>query len=109
MATSIPGIFNSTVDPVRGMTGILLAGMEARIVLEDGTDAAYNEPGEIWVKGPNVVSGYWGDEKATRETFVTVEDDLYGGRWLRTGDRFRADEAGRFLCVVFLQCVFTRS
>lgn len=97
IATSIPGIFNSTVDPVRGMTGILLCGMEARIVREDGTEAGYHEPGELWVKGPNVVLGYRGNEEATRETFVTLEDGPYVGRWLKTGDRFRADEAGRFL------------
>lgn len=37
--------------------------------------------------GRNVVLGYWGDEKATRETFLP-------GGWLRTGDRFRANKDG---------------
>lgn len=96
---SIPGIFSGKVDPIRGMTGILLAGMEARIVREDGTEADFHEPGELWVRGPNVTMGYWGNEEATRETFVVAKGEEKGGRWLRTGDRFRADEAGRFLYV----------
>lgn len=97
MYSSIPGLFSGKVDPVRGMTGILLAGMEARIVREDGTEAMYHEPGELLIRGPNVTMGYWGNEQATRETFVLRKGDETGGRWLRTGDRFKADEAGRFL------------
>lgn len=42
--------------------------------------------GELWVKGPNVVRGYWRNPKATAETFV--------GGWLRTGDIARIDDEG---------------
>lgn len=38
----------------------------------------YDTPGELWAKGPSVVLGYKGNEKATRETFV----DGY----MKTGD-----------------------
>jgi acyl-CoA synthetase (AMP-forming)/AMP-acid ligase II len=39
-------------------------------------------PGEIWISGPNIARGYWGNRRANRETFVTRN----GRRWLRTGD-----------------------
>ena len=42
--------------------------------------------GELWVKGPNVVRGYWRNPKATAETFVDG--------WLRTGDIARLDDEG---------------
>lgn len=64
-------------------TGILLPGMEARIVRDDGTEADWDEVGELWIRGENVVLGYWKNPKATAETFVDG--------WLRTGDRFRVD------------------
>ena len=74
--------------PKPGSAGVLLPGMEARIVRDDGTIAGPNEPGELWLKGENVAMGYWRNEKATRETFADG--------WLRTGDRFRV-ENGQFL------------
>jgi acyl-CoA synthetase (AMP-forming)/AMP-acid ligase II len=39
--------------------------------------------GEIWVHGPSVAGGYFGDEQASRETFGATLD---GANWLRTGD-----------------------
>lgn len=39
-----------------GTIGTLLPNVEARLVLDDGmTDAADGEPGEIWIRGPNVM------------------------------------------------------
>ena len=75
-----------------GSAGVLLPGMEGRIVREDGTLAAQNEPGELWLRGPNVALGYWRNPQATEATF--------GGGWLRTGDRFRVDHDGQFLSVM---------
>ncbi|RPD62445.1 acetyl-CoA synthetase-like protein [Lentinus tigrinus ALCF2SS1-7] len=74
-----------------GSVGLLLPGVEARIVRDDGTLAGYNEPGELWLKGENIALGYWRNEKATKETF--------GDGWLRTGDRFRIDEDGNLYFV----------
>jgi long-subunit acyl-CoA synthetase (AMP-forming) len=74
----------------RGTVGILYPGMEARIIRDDGREANVNEPGELYIRGPNIVSGYWRNEEATRSTFLS-------DGWLRTGDRFRIDEHGYFL------------
>nr|VWO94822.1 Acyl-CoA ligase AFT1-1 (EC (AF-toxin biosynthesis protein 1-1) [Ganoderma boninense] len=86
--TATVGMPKSVGSRKPGSTGVLLSGMEARIVKEDGTLAGPNEPGELWLKGQNVVSGYWRNEKATKETFADG--------WLRTGDRFRIEEDGQF-------------
>ncbi|MFJ4940553.1 fatty acyl-AMP ligase [Streptomyces pseudovenezuelae] len=44
--------------------------------------------GEIWISGPSVAGGYWGHQKATRETFEATVDEpeFRGRRFLRTGD-----------------------
>ena len=73
--------------------GILIPGVEARIVREDGADVEYGEPGELWVTGGNIALGYWGNPRATAETFF---EDAQGRRWLKTGDRFRVDKEGWF-------------
>ena len=80
----IPG-----VEPVNGSCGILLPGMEAQILREDGSQAGVNEPGELWLRGPNVALGYYNNESATRDTFIDG--------WVRTGDQVRADASGTFL------------
>jgi acyl-CoA synthetase (AMP-forming)/AMP-acid ligase II len=78
---------------VHGTIGTLLPSTEARLVdAETGADAAAGRPGEIWVRGPQVMPGYLGDAAATA---ATLTDD----GWLRTGDIATVDAAGRF-CVV---------
>ncbi|MPY96440.1 MAG: AMP-binding protein [Actinophytocola sp.] len=54
-------------------------GMELRTVAEDGTDVAPGEPGEVLLRGPNVMRGYLDDPDATAEAI-----DVDG--WLHTGD-----------------------
>ena len=58
-----------------------------RLIDVDGTDALVDDPGEIWVQGPNVFAGYWNDPVATAAA-LTAEG------WLRTGDIAVADEDG---------------
>jgi acyl-CoA synthetase (AMP-forming)/AMP-acid ligase II len=87
------GILEGRAKDVPGSAGILVPGMEARVLREDGSDADLNEPGELWVKGGNIALGCWNNVKASRETFV------HG--WLKTGDRFLVDADG-YLCV--FQC-----
>jgi long-subunit acyl-CoA synthetase (AMP-forming) len=83
------------VDPVRGMTGILCPSIEARILREDGSEADYNEIGELILRGPTVALGYWNNEQATKEAFKNG--------WLYTGDRFYVDEQERFLYAHYLR------
>jgi long-chain acyl-CoA synthetase len=75
-----------------GSIGVPLPGVSLRLVDADGEDALVGDPGEIWVKGPNVFPGYWGDEDATRKALT---DD----GWLRTGDMAVVDDDG-FLSLV---------
>lgn len=75
------------------MTGILCPGLEARILREDGTDADYNEIGELIVRGPTNALGYRNNGNATKETFRDG--------WLYTGDRFYVDRQDRFLYALF--------
>lgn len=49
MMRPLPGMFG--LQPKPESTGILIAGQEAKIVRSDGSDADYNEPGELWLKG----------------------------------------------------------
>jgi long-chain acyl-CoA synthetase len=59
---------------------------EMKIVNDEGSELPVGEVGELWVKGPNVVKGYWRNPAATAATFVDG--------WLRTGDIARLDEEG---------------
>jgi acyl-CoA synthetase (AMP-forming)/AMP-acid ligase II len=82
----IPGVLNGRAKNKPGSTGVLLPGIEVKVVREDGTLAAVNEPGELHVRSGCVALGYRNNPKATEETFVNG--------WLRTGDRIRIDEDG---------------
>lgn len=59
--------------------GNLLPGIEARLVTEDGKEAPEGGPGEMWLRGPNMTSGYIFNEAATKAAF---KDD----GWYNTGD-----------------------
>ena len=67
--------------------GVPLPGVEVRLVDEEGEDTFAGDPGEIWVRGPNVFPGYWRNEEATR---TALTDD----GWLRTGDVAVVDDEG---------------
>ena len=62
-----------------GSSGSLVPGYEARLVSADGKDIhEYNQPGELLLRSPSIVLGYFKNEKANKEAFE--------GAWLRTGD-----------------------
>lgn len=68
--------------------GTVVANTEVKIIDPDtGRELGYDEPGEIFARGPQVVMGYLDNEKATRETFD--EDG-----WLHTGDVGYMDREG---------------
>ena len=55
-----------------------------KVVDADGSELPVGSVGELWIKGPNVVKGYWGKPEATAQTF--------SDGWLHTGDVARLDE-----------------
>ncbi|KAG2033462.1 hypothetical protein BDR03DRAFT_1002101 [Suillus americanus] len=80
----IPGMLDGRAKNKPGSAGILVSGVEARVVRPDGSLAGPNESGELFVRGASAALGYKGNDKATQETFVDG--------WVRTGDRIRIDE-----------------
>lgn len=86
-----------TVDPLRdyvfdGSIGLPLPSTDIKIMDETGHACEFNCPGELYVKGPQVMQGYWGREDETRK--VLTEDD-----WLKTGDIAVLNDQG-FLRIV---------
>ena len=64
---------------------------EVRIVDEQGNDLNTAEVGELWVRGANVIPGYWQNPAATEAAF--------GGGWFRTGDLGYRDSEGMLYVV----------
>ncbi|MER6126819.1 long-chain fatty acid--CoA ligase [Streptomyces sp. NPDC001795] len=69
-----------------GSVGTPIQDVEVRLLDEKGQDVAFGEIGELAVRGPNVMKGYW---NRPEETAATIPDG-----WLRTGDLARQDEDG---------------
>ena len=76
-----------------GSIGVPISDTECRIVdLDDGnTDVPVGETGELLIKGPQVMKGYWNNPE---ETAKTLKDG-----WLHTGDIAKMDEEGYFYIV----------
>ena len=71
-----------------GASGLTVPNCESRVVDPETNEAkAAGEEGELWVRGPNVMLGYLGNDEATGTTIT--EDG-----WLRTGDLCVIDEDG---------------
>ena len=83
--------------PIDGETGAMAVGMplpgvEARLVDPDrGTESATGEAGELWIKGPMVMGGYWHLPEATAEAF---QDGYF-----RTGDVAKQDADGWYFVI----------
>ena len=75
-----------------GSIGQPVGAMEMKLVDDAGNDVAQGEVGEIVVRGPTVMRGYWNREEATGET-------LDADGWLRTGDMGTIDEDGYYFVV----------
>ena len=69
-----------------GSIGRPAAHTRLKIARADGETCAIDEPGEIWVKGPNNFSHYWRDDAATA---AALQDG-----WFKTGDMARRDGLG---------------
>jgi long-chain acyl-CoA synthetase len=74
-----------------GSIGLPMSGVEAKIVGPDLQEVPPGEIGELAVRGPNVMLGYWNRPEETAKSLVID--------WLLTGDIARMDEEGYFYIV----------
>ena len=75
-----------------GSIGIPLTDTDAKVIdLKTGADLFTGQEGELVLRGPQIMKGYWGKPEAT-------ETALAGG-WFHTGDVVRMDEEGYFFIV----------
>ena len=66
--------------------GVVPPVADAKIIGADGKEVPRGEVGELYYKGPNVVSRYWNKPKESAETFIDG--------WVKTGDLAKMDEEG---------------
>jgi long-chain acyl-CoA synthetase len=89
------GTANCSYMPnVHGSIGFALPGAEARIAALDDASVTVpdGEPGELMVRGPLVMLGYYGNQQATR---AAIEPD----GWMHTGDIASRDDEGHYFIV----------
>ncbi len=88
-----PACLISSADAITraGSTGKAFYFTEVRIVRDDGTECDPDESGEVLVKGPHIMVGYWNRPEATAEAVVDG--------WLHTGDVATMDADG-FVTIV---------
>lgn len=80
MTETSPVVSFNPADAVQlGTVGVPVPNTEVKVIDENGNDLPNNSPGELCVRGPQVMKGYWERPEATAETL-----DSEG--WLRTGD-----------------------
>lgn len=73
-------------------SGAVLPGLECRIAAPDGIPVPVGEDGEVWLRGGQIMAGYWGHPEATSAII-----DSEG--WLHTGDIGHVDEHGNLTLV----------
>ncbi|MGL5166207.1 MAG: class I adenylate-forming enzyme family protein [Afipia sp.] len=100
--TEIAPVTRSRGATIGRSVGVVQPGIEIRIVREDGEAAAIGEPGEIWVKGPNLMLGYYKNELANDEV-------RRPGGFMTTGDIGSIDQDGNLSLVGRTKDVIIRS
>ena len=85
--TSPAAICNAIGSSFTGAIGYPIPSTEAMIAGDDGNELPIGEIGEICIRGPQVMEGYWQRPTETAEVMLP-------GGWLRTGDIGRMDETG---------------
>jgi acyl-CoA synthetase (AMP-forming)/AMP-acid ligase II len=94
MTEASPGLTWVPTDGVgcpAGSVGHLVPGTEARLV-DPISGRDIDGPGELWIRGPQVMAGFLDDPAATK---AAIDDD----GWMRTGDLVRIDASGAFWVV----------
>ncbi|KAF7629515.1 hypothetical protein AFLA_013229 [Aspergillus flavus NRRL3357] len=84
--------WDPTLTAVAGSVGEPMPNCEIRLMDDDENEVEPGQSGEIWFRGPNLMKGYWRNNKATHETITS-------DGWLRTGDVVRQDENGWYYVV----------
>jgi 4-hydroxybenzoate-CoA ligase len=80
---------SNTVDDVAyGTTGRAVPGYELKLLDDAGSPVTDGEIGELYVKGASAAEGYWNQREKSRLTFQ--------GNWVKTGDKYIKDTAGRY-------------
>ena len=87
-AIHVPGGVNDDT----GSVGQLDPNSECKLLDDDGNEVQEGEPGEMYIRGPQVCLRYWKNEKAT-------EESISPDKWLRTGDVAVCDNRGYFWIV----------
>lgn len=80
-----------TLEKYKGSIGMPVPSTDIKLCDDDGNEVAVGEPGEMYVKGPQVMQGYLNRPEATAEI-------IHDG-WLATGDIATVDEQGYFYIV----------
>ncbi|MER6942952.1 benzoate-CoA ligase family protein [Nonomuraea sp. NPDC000554] len=74
-----------------GTSGTEVPGYEARLLDTEGAPVKDGDPGDLYVRGDSIATGYWCRTATTRQVFQ--------GEWLRTGDTYVRSRDGYFTCL----------
>jgi long-chain acyl-CoA synthetase len=91
LSETSPGVISNPLNIAdwTGTIGMPIPSTDATVLDDDGRELPLGEVGEICVRGPQVMSGYWGRPDETQKVFTA-------DGWLRTGDMGFVDERGYF-------------
>lgn len=87
-----PNILQTKVEAPRKDTsvGTVIPGVEVKVMLPDGREAPDGEPGELWIRGPNIMKGYY---HAPAETAAAIDHE----GWFNSRDLVRIDDGNFFI------------
>lgn len=91
-ASPVVSVNPTWLPPIIGTVGIPLLSTEIKVLDDHGRVAAFEEPGDLYVRGPQVMKGYWEREDETAEV-------LDADGWLATGDVAVLHDNGYFSIV----------
>jgi len=80
------------LEDYNGAIGLPISSTQCKVIDAEGNEVATGEPGELCIRGPQVMKGYW---NRPEETSKVLDDE----GWLKTGDMARCDEKGYFFIV----------